>query len=179
MSEEIVPGDTIYANCSDPRCFASTRLDLQALGQRHGASHDDLTPLLRCERCKAEGRPQRRPFLTCVPDYTGSQTRKHAAGFGLPKRRSKQIQEQRRVQQAQSEGDHEHDSDAESDTNMPISPTSPIRANVVTLTTKNRSLIAGCADMNAGAGGGKRPLDQLRLTRSRSRCRSPAAAEAG
>ena len=100
--------------------------------------HDDLTPLLKCARCKAEGRPHRRPFLTVVPDYTGIQARKHAAGFGLPKRRSEQMQEQGRVQ-AQSEGDDEHDSDAERQrschdvvrrqmtTNMLTSPKAPIK----------------------------------------------------
>ena len=31
IADVIAAGDTIYANCSDPRCFASTRLDLQAL----------------------------------------------------------------------------------------------------------------------------------------------------
>ncbi len=118
IADVIAAGDTIYANCSDPRCFAGTKLDLDALADRlgpdHGAMHDDLTPLLKCSQCRAEGRPHRRPFLTVVPDYTGIQARKHAAGFGLPKRRSKQLQEQRRVQ-AQSEGDDEQNSDADSD----------------------------------------------------------------
>lgn len=80
---------SVYANCSDPRCCHSLLLDLDLLALRlgpdHGAMHDDLTPLLKCARCKAEGRPHRRPFLTCVPDYTGIQERKTAAGFGLPK----------------------------------------------------------------------------------------------
>jgi hypothetical protein len=90
IADVIAAGDTIYANCSDPRCFASTRLDLQALAARlgpdHGAMHDDLTPLLRCAQCKAEGRAHCQPFLTVVPDYTGIQQRKAATGFGLPKR---------------------------------------------------------------------------------------------
>ena len=29
IADVIAAGDTIYANCSDPRCFASTKLDLQ------------------------------------------------------------------------------------------------------------------------------------------------------
>ena len=68
IADVIAAGDTIYANCSDPRCFAGTKLDLDALAARlgpdHGAMHDDLTPLLKCSQCKAEGRPHRRPFLT-------------------------------------------------------------------------------------------------------------------
>ena len=36
---------------------------------------------LKCMRCRSEGRPQRRPFLTVVPDYAGIQTNKRAAGF--------------------------------------------------------------------------------------------------
>jgi len=63
-------------------------------------------------RCKSEGRPQRRPSLTVVPDYAGIQTHKRAAGFGLPKRRSEQ--QEQRLAQAPSERDDEHDSDAES-----------------------------------------------------------------
>ena len=65
IADVIAAGDTIYANCSDPRCFASTKLDLDALAARlgpdHGAMHDDLTPLLKCSQCRAEGRPHRRP----------------------------------------------------------------------------------------------------------------------
>jgi hypothetical protein len=56
----------------------------------HGATHDDRTPTLKCMRCKSEGRPQRRPSLTVVPDYAGIQTSKRAAGFGMPKRQSEQ-----------------------------------------------------------------------------------------
>ena len=34
IADVIAAGDMIYANCSDPRCFASTKLDLHALAGR-------------------------------------------------------------------------------------------------------------------------------------------------
>ena len=37
IADVIAASDTIYANCSDPRCFASTKLDLDALAARLGA----------------------------------------------------------------------------------------------------------------------------------------------
>ena len=47
IADVIAAGDTIYANCSDPRCFASTKLDLKALAQRLGR-HGTMTSRRRC-----------------------------------------------------------------------------------------------------------------------------------
>ena len=70
------------------------KLDLEALAARlgsdHGAMDPDLMPLFYCRRCKAEGRPRRRPLMTVHLDYEANQAAKHAAGFGLPKPRSEQ-----------------------------------------------------------------------------------------
>ncbi|UCI17042.1 hypothetical protein FJ970_18080 [Mesorhizobium sp. B2-1-8] len=73
IADAIRSRETFYVTCGHPMCNHSTQLDLEALGARlgldHGAMHDDLVKVFRCEKCKQAGRDQRPVFFTCIPDY--------------------------------------------------------------------------------------------------------------
>ncbi|MER9840127.1 hypothetical protein NKJ59_02555 [Mesorhizobium australicum] len=73
IADAIKAGESIHVNCGHPMCNHSVKLDLELLGVRlgldHGAMHNDLFRVFRCERCKLAGRVQRPVFFTCVPNY--------------------------------------------------------------------------------------------------------------
>ena len=70
-------GEKPFLNCGYSACNHGIQIDLAALaarlGRDHGAMHDDLVRLFRCQRCAEAGRDQRPVFFTCLPDYQGIQ----------------------------------------------------------------------------------------------------------
>ncbi len=81
IADLIAANEIVYVNCGHPACNRSMQIDLAALAARlgsdHGAMHDDLVGLFRCQRCVETGRDQRPVFFTCIPDYDGIQRRKN------------------------------------------------------------------------------------------------------
>jgi hypothetical protein len=81
IADLIAANEALFVNCGHPACNHSIQLDLEALAARlgadHGAMHDDLVRLFRCQRCAAAGRDQGPVFFTCIPDYEGIQSRKN------------------------------------------------------------------------------------------------------
>ncbi|MER8845951.1 hypothetical protein [Mesorhizobium australicum] len=60
IADAMLEGERFYVNCGHPMCGHSHKIDLKALGARlgldHGAMHNDLVKVFRCERCNAAGR---------------------------------------------------------------------------------------------------------------------------
>jgi hypothetical protein len=81
IADLIAANETLFVNCGHPACNRSVQIDLAALavrlGSDHGAMHDDLVRLFRCQRCADAGRDQRPVFFTCIPDYEAIQRRKN------------------------------------------------------------------------------------------------------
>jgi hypothetical protein len=81
IADLIAANETLFVNCGHAACNHSTQIDLAALATRlgsdHGAMHDDLVRLFRCQRCADASRDQRPVFFTCIPDYEGIQRRKN------------------------------------------------------------------------------------------------------
>lgn len=58
IQQRIDRRETVSVWCHNPLCGHSGKLDLVALrdklGPDHGAMHDDLTPRLRCSKCRGK-----------------------------------------------------------------------------------------------------------------------------